>query len=102
MCGPRSDCSIGAVCSGSMLFASVLNLSVMLGNYLQQMTSADDTFRCIFFLELYGLKTLKLFLIFFQDCPERLFEFSTPISYVLKWLIETVLLDTHNICFGEK
>ena len=41
---------MGAVCSGSMLFASILNLSVMLGNYLQQMTSADDIFRCIFFL----------------------------------------------------
>ena len=25
-----------------------LNLSVMLGNYLQQTTSADDIFRCIF------------------------------------------------------
>ena len=39
---------IGAVCSGSTLFASILNLSVMLGNYLQQTTSADDIFRCIF------------------------------------------------------
>ena len=29
---------IGAVCSGTMLFASILNLSVMLGNYLQQMS----------------------------------------------------------------
>ena len=29
---------------------SILNLSVMLGNYLQQTTSADDIFRCIFFL----------------------------------------------------
>ena len=28
-CGPRSDYSYGAVCSGSMLFASILNLSVM-------------------------------------------------------------------------
>ena len=28
----------------------MLNLSVMLGNYLQQTTSADDIFRCIFFL----------------------------------------------------
>ena len=37
--------SIGAVCSGSMLFASILNL---LGNYLQQTTSAGDIFRCIF------------------------------------------------------
>ena len=41
---------IGAVCSGSTLFASILNSSVMLGNYLQQTTSADDIFRCIFFL----------------------------------------------------
>ena len=39
-----------AVCSGSTLFASILNSSVMLGNYLQQTTSADDIFRCIFFL----------------------------------------------------
>ena len=40
---------IGAVCSGSMLFASILNSSVMLGNYLQQTISADDIFRCICF-----------------------------------------------------
>ena len=44
---------IGAVCSGSMLFASILNLSVMLGNYLQQ-TSAHNIFRCIFLLALKG------------------------------------------------
>ena len=31
---------------------SILNLSVMLGNYLQQRTSADKIFRCIFFLAL--------------------------------------------------
>ena len=37
-----------AVCSGFTLFASMLNLSVMYGNCLQQMTSADDIFRCIF------------------------------------------------------
>ena len=46
------DQTIGAVCSGSTLFASILNLSVMLGNYLQQMTSIDVIFRCIFFLAL--------------------------------------------------
>ena len=39
---------IGAVCSGSTLFALILNLSVMLGIYLQQTTSADDIFRCFF------------------------------------------------------
>ena len=36
---------IGAVCSGSKLFASILNLSVMLGNNLQQTTSADVIFQ---------------------------------------------------------
>ena len=41
--------SIEAVWSGSEQFASILNLSVMLGNCLQQTTSADDIFRCIFF-----------------------------------------------------
>ena len=43
---------LGAVCSGSTLFASILNLSVMLGNYLQQTTSAEDIFRYFFFLAL--------------------------------------------------
>ena len=37
---------IGAVCSGSMLFASILNSSVMLGNYLQQTTPADHESDC--------------------------------------------------------
>ena len=49
---PDKTVPIGAHCSGSTLFASILNSSVMLGNYLQQMTSADDIFRCIFFLAL--------------------------------------------------
>ena len=39
------DSSIGAVCSGSTLFASILTSPVMSGNYLQQTTSADDIFR---------------------------------------------------------
>ena len=46
---------IGAICSGSRLLKFVClyaygNSSVMLGNYLQQTTSADDIFRCVFFL----------------------------------------------------
>ena len=49
---PDQTAAIGAVRSGSRLFASILNLSVILGNYLQQMASADDNFRCIFFLAL--------------------------------------------------
>ena len=39
---PDQTAPIGAVCSGSMLFASILNSSAMLGNYLDQTTSADD------------------------------------------------------------
>ena len=49
---PDQTAPIGAVCSVSTLFASILNLSVMLGNYLPQTTSSDDIFRCIFFLAL--------------------------------------------------
>ena len=47
---PDQTAPIGAVCSGSRLFASILNSSVMLGNHLQQTTSADSIFRCFFFL----------------------------------------------------
>ena len=46
-CGPRSDCYT--------LFASILNSSVMLGNYLQQTTSADNILDEFFFLTLQGL-----------------------------------------------
>ena len=49
---PDQTAPIGAVCFGSTLFASILNSSVMLGNYWQQTTSADSIFRCIFFLAL--------------------------------------------------
>ena len=47
---PDQTAPIGAVCSRSTLFASLLNWSVMLGHYLQQTTSAEDIFRCVFFL----------------------------------------------------
>ena len=41
---PDQTAPIGAVCSGSTLFASILR------QFLQQTTSADDIFKCIFFL----------------------------------------------------
>ena len=47
---PDQTGPIGTVCSGPTLFT--FDSSVMLGNYLQQTTSADDIFRCIFFLAL--------------------------------------------------
>ena len=46
---PELTAPIGAVCSGSTLFASILNSSVMLGNCLQQVTSADDILDAFFF-----------------------------------------------------
>ena len=57
---PIQTAPIGAVCSGSTLFASILNLLVKLGNYLQQTTSADDIFRC-FFLGALRVKRLSIF-----------------------------------------
>ena len=47
---PDQTAPLGAVWSGSTLFASKLNSSLMLGNYFQQTASADEIFRCIFFL----------------------------------------------------
>ena len=41
---PDQTAPTGAVCSGSTLFASIFNLSVMLGNYLQQTTFSDAFF----------------------------------------------------------
>ena len=41
---PDQTAPIGAVCSGSMLFASLLNSSIMFGNYLQQTTFSDAFF----------------------------------------------------------
>ena len=49
---PDQTAPIGALYSWSRLFASILNSSVMLGNYLQPTTSADNIFRRIFFLAL--------------------------------------------------
>ena len=47
---PDQTASIGAVCSLSTLFASILNSPVILGNNLQQTTSAVDIFKCYFSL----------------------------------------------------
>ena len=51
---PNQTAPIGAVCSGSMLFASIRNSSVMLGNLLQQTTSADDFSRRNFQMNFYS------------------------------------------------
>ena len=55
---PEQTAPIGAVCSGSMLFTSILNSSVILGNYLQQ-SSADIIFSDAFFLGALRVKPQK-------------------------------------------
>ena len=49
---PDQTAPLGAVCSGSMLFVSILNSSVMLGSYLQQTASADNISDAFFYLAL--------------------------------------------------
>ena len=41
---PEQIAPVGAVCPGSTLFASILNSSKMLGNFLQQTTFSDAFF----------------------------------------------------------
>ena len=51
---PDQTAPIGAVCSGSTLFASILNTTVMLaiGNHLQQTTQQTTFSDAFFFLAL--------------------------------------------------
>ena len=87
---PDQTAPIGAVCSGSTLFASILNLSVMLGNYLQQTTSADDIFRFIFFgaLRVKGhhseqkqiVSSLKNYMLIVSNEPFRFFSSTHIVS----------------------
>ena len=56
---PDQTAPTGAGCSGSTLFASILDSPVMLGSYLQQTTSADNIFRCIFFLGALRVKIIE-------------------------------------------
>ena len=68
---PDQTAPIGAVCTGSTLFASILYSSVMLGNYLQQTTSADDIFICIFLGALrVNSSELPVVLLFLVRCSQ--------------------------------
>ena len=72
---PDKTALIGAVGSGSMLFASILNSSKMLGNYLKQTTSADNIFSCFFFGAL-RVNMSPLFLFF--NCFRRMIQVIVP------------------------
>ena len=80
---PDQTAPIGAVCSGSTLFVSILNSSVMLGNYLQQTTSADKIFRCIFFLG-------ALRVTVFQNSPQNRDQYYMRMSHLIAQLLKVV------------
>ena len=91
---------LGAVCSGSTLFASILNSTVMLSKYLQQTTSADDIFRCIF----HGaLRVNKDFSLDPAIIPKHLnIKWSYPICTEFdKYVASTRNFDMHCIAIGE-
>ena len=94
---PDQTAPIGAVCSGFTLFASILNSSVMLGNYLQQTTSADDIFRCIFFLGALRVKRNK-------EPSIRLCYFFAPLSFFTfpTKMHHTLSIMTNCLQFGVK
>ena len=73
-----------AVCSGSTLFASILNSSVMLGNYLQQTTSADDIFKCIFF---HGTLRVNAMLIYGKNISTFFFSRTSCLDCHESWYI---------------
>ena len=87
-----------AVCSGSTLFASILNSPVMLGNYLQQTTSADYIFRCIFFLG--ALRVQGRFVLF--QIKDICYELKLPLSGSLQDQIHVLLHHTYFQLFGLK
>ena len=60
-CGPRSDCSYRSSPFWVHAVCFYTNSSVMLGNYLQQTTSAGDIFRCIFFLGALRVNNIQSF-----------------------------------------
>ena len=81
---PDQTAPIGAVCSGYTLLASILNSSVILGNYLQQTTSAEDIFRCIFFLGALRVKVISWSIYYaFTGCNLRVGKFDVSASNMI-------------------
>ena len=64
---PDQTAPTGVVCSGSTLFASILNFSVMLGNYMQQ-TTQQMTFSDAFFF----LCALRVNLLWQKICQKHM------------------------------
>ena len=63
--GPDQTAPIGAVCSGSTLFASILKFASYVGQLFAAETSADDIFKCIFPWRFKGLIICCIYLFTF-------------------------------------
>ena len=91
---PDQTAPIGAVCSGSPLFASILNSSIMLSNYLQQTTSADVIFHMHFFLGALRVNPYKLSVLFVghrQTVQNQIRRCKTASDQVLRCLLKNCL-----------
>ena len=77
---PDQTSPIGAVCSGSTLFASILKLGSNVRQYLQQTTSADFIFQMHFFLGAFRVKFFACTVILHVFC--RLLIFPKSISFL--------------------
>ena len=79
------------VCSGSTLFASILNSSVMLGNYLQQTNATDDFsrrhFQIPFFVDALRVKLFTKIEIQTKPKLARLPPYSN--SAVIAWWLQS-------------
>ena len=79
-----------------MLFASILNTSVMLGNYLQQTTAVDNTFRFIFFLG--GLRVKADFQLSMESQPQNPeFRNNSENFHSFSLIILPVLMEYNNM-----
>ena len=77
------DQTIGAVCSGSTLFASLLNSSVMLGNYCSRLH-----FQIHFFLGVLMVRTYLHFQLFLEKTSRSLLYERIPknlVSFVVQF-----------------
>ena len=64
--------SVEPDCSGFTLFASILNLSLIIDNHLQQTTSADNIFRCILRVKNILYRYLHVYMPpIFEDCKSQ-------------------------------
>ena len=76
---------------GPSCLASILNSSAMLGNYLQQTTSGDDIFRCVFFIP--GALRVNISITDFIGCSTKI------LCKQMVFCAMTILQRTFLVCY---